>query len=78
MGPIEFFWLHPDVAQSLPCWLSQFIGPVLFLYHEESLVSSNLYSKLFWFHCVRPNVQPKVDNPHFRGRKGPREFPADG
>ena len=27
-----------------------------FLYYEESLVSSNLNSKLFGFHCVRPNV----------------------
>ena len=33
------------------------IGPILFLYYEESLVSSNLNSKLFLFHCVRPNVQ---------------------
>ena len=26
IGPIEFFLLHPDFAesQSLPCWLSQF------------------------------------------------------
>ena len=32
------------------------MGPILFLYYEESLVSSNLNSKLFWFHCVRPNV----------------------
>ena len=31
-------------------------GPILFLYYEESLVSSNLNSKLFGFHCVRPNV----------------------
>ena len=32
------------------------IGPILFLYHEESPVSSNLNSNLFRFHCVRPNV----------------------
>ena len=32
------------------------IGPILFLYYEESLVSSNLNSKLFRFHCVRPNL----------------------
>ena len=24
IGPIEFFLLRPDVAKSLPCWLSQF------------------------------------------------------
>ena len=30
------------------------IRPILFLYYEKSLVSSNLNSKLFSFHCVRP------------------------
>ena len=34
-----------------------FIGPILFLYNEESLVSSNLNSKLFRFHCVTYIVQ---------------------
>ena len=33
------------------------IGPILFLYHEESPVSSNLNSKLFRFHCIRPNIE---------------------
>ena len=32
------------------------IGPILFLYYEESLVASNLNPKLFRFHCVRPNI----------------------
>ena len=32
------------------------IGPILFLNDEESLVSSNLNSKLLRFHFVRPNV----------------------
>ena len=32
------------------------IGPILFLYYKESLVSSNLNSKLLWFHSDRPNV----------------------
>ena len=32
------------------------IGPILFLCYEESLVSSNLNSKLFRFHGVRPNI----------------------
>ena len=32
------------------------IGPILFLYYEESLASSNFNSKLFRFLCVRPNV----------------------
>ena len=71
----------PDVALSLPCWLSKLnfsnlrqptgqrqsnvrmqqnkfsIKPILFLHYEESLVvSSNLNSILFRFHCVRPTV----------------------
>jgi hypothetical protein len=32
------------------------IKPILFLYYEESLVSSNLNSNLIWFHCVTPIV----------------------
>ena len=32
------------------------IGPILFLYYEESLVSSNLNSKLFRFHSAHPTV----------------------
>ena len=32
------------------------IWPTLFLNYEESLVSSNLNSKLFRFHCVRPSL----------------------
>ena len=69
-----FFILRPEVAISLPCWLSQFtfsnnvrmqqkrtsIEPILFLYYEESLVSSKLNSKQFRFHCVRPNVHAKT------------------
>jgi hypothetical protein len=30
------------------------MGPILFLYYEESLVSSNLNSKLFQFHSAHP------------------------
>ena len=33
------------------------MGPILFLYHEESLVSSNLNSKLFWFRSAHPNIE---------------------
>ena len=65
LAQLKFFLLHPDVALSLTCWLSQFrkaklsqrksIGPILFSYYEESLLSSNLNSKLFRFHCVRHN-----------------------
>ena len=32
------------------------MGPILFLYYEESLVSSNLNSKLFRFHSAHPNL----------------------
>ena len=32
------------------------MGPILFLYYEESLVSSNLNSKPFRFHSDHPNV----------------------
>ena len=32
------------------------IGPMLLLYYEESLVSSNLNSKLLWFHCAHLNL----------------------
>ena len=75
--------LRPDVALSLPGWLSQFgtaklrqptwqrlcivrtqeknlMGTILFLYYEESLLSSNLISKLLWFLSVRPIEHPKI------------------
>ena len=32
------------------------IGPILFLYYEECLVSSNLNSNLLRLHCAHPNV----------------------
>ena len=32
------------------------IGRILFLYYEESLVSSNLNSNLLMFHCAQPNL----------------------
>ena len=35
------------------------MGPILFLYYEESLVSSNLNSKLLRFHCAHPTVHLK-------------------
>ena len=83
IGPIEFFLFRPDVAKTLPCWLSQFrkatetanrtqqkksIGPILLLYYEESLVSSNLNSKLFWFHCVRPNIYASLISRKIEGQ----------
>ena len=37
------------------------MGPILFLYYEESLVSSNLNSRLLWFYSVRPNVNSRLN-----------------
>jgi hypothetical protein len=34
------------------------IWPILFLYYEESLVSSNLNSNLLMFHGAHPNLEP--------------------
>ena len=77
------FLLHPDIALSLPCWLSQFrkaklrqptgqrrnkknsIGPILFLYYEESLVSSNLNSNLLRFHCAHPTLHTWISGGTF-------------
>ena len=38
------------------------IEPILFLNHEESLVPSDLNSKLFWFHCVRPSLHTMLSS----------------
>ena len=32
------------------------IGPILFLYYEENLVSSKLNANLLRFHCAHPNL----------------------
>ena len=32
------------------------MGPIVFLYYKESLVSSNLNSNLIKFHCAHPTV----------------------
>ena len=37
------------------------IGPILFLYYEESLVSSNLNSNLLRFHCAHSNILAFID-----------------
>ena len=37
------------------------IGPILFLYYEESLVSSNLNSKQLRFHGAHPNVHHGIN-----------------
>ena len=49
IGPTEIF-LHPDIA--LLC----------FLHYEDSLVSSNLNSKLLWFHCAHPKFMLVLSN----------------
>ena len=43
----------PDFPHNLK---KKSIGPILFLYYEESLVSLNLNSKQLRFHCAHPNV----------------------
>ena len=62
------FLLRPDIEKSLPCAkLRQPTGqnqdatffsmwPILFFYCDQSLVSSNLNSKLFRFHSAHPNL----------------------
>ena len=54
--PLNFFLLHPDFEMSGRNTNVFLMGPILFLYYEESLVSSNLNSKLLWFHNVRPTL----------------------
>ena len=49
----------PNRAQNLQSQdqtKKKLMGPILLLYYEESLVSSNLNSKLLWFHNVRPTL----------------------
>ena len=56
---IRLAWLnwdnqrYPEQRQDAT---KKIIGPILFLYYEESLASSNLNSKLLRFHCAHPNV----------------------
>ena len=85
LAQLNFPLLDPDIAKSLPGWLSQFsfsklrqptgqrrrinrtrqqknsIRPILFLYYEESLVSSNLNSKQPRFHDAHPSLGSYVD-----------------
>ena len=50
-----------DVATSGRNKNAFFIKPILFLYYEKSLLSSNLNSKLFSFHRVKPNLHTYMD-----------------
>ena len=63
IGSIKFF-----VVASWRCSVSALLAisdatklflirPILFLYYEENLVSSNLNSNLLRFHCAHPNNQ---------------------
>ena len=58
LAPLKIFFVVPDFAKSGHNNKKNSMGPFLFLYYEESLVSSNLNSKVLWFHSVRPNVCP--------------------
>jgi hypothetical protein len=44
-----------ETLQSQDATKKNLMGPILFSYYEKSLVSSNLNSKLLWFHSVRPS-----------------------
>ena len=50
------------------------IRPILFLYYEESLVSSNLNSNLLRFHCAHPTVRRYI---HFIYRVPSGPFQVD-
>ena len=54
IGCLNFFLLRPDFAKSGRNNIFFLMGPILFLYYKESLISSNLNSKILWFHSVRP------------------------
>ena len=58
---LSIIWISL-VAKSQYATKKNVIGPILFLYYKESLVSSNLNSKLFWFHGVRPNESTGWNN----------------
>ena len=70
IGLIKFFFVaswHCSVSAllALSVYLVFLIRPIIILYYEESLVFSNLNSKLFMFHCVRPNL-PRYANSWFK------------
>ena len=58
IGPIKKNWDTQQGRDFAASGLNKnkFNGPILLLYYGESLVSSNLNSKLFWFHSAHPNV----------------------
>ena len=56
VGCLSLTFLNWDSQQSRTHQTKSSIGPILFLFYEESLVSSNLNSKLFMLHCVRPSL----------------------
>ena len=62
VGCLSLAFLNQDSQQGRDletsgCNKKNLIGPILFLYHEESLASSNLNSKLLRFHCTHPNLR---------------------
>ena len=61
--------MNPNLM--IPDWSQQTkisIGPILFLYYEEILVSSYLNSNLLRFHCAHPNVGTYLSNLFFPDR----------
>ena len=75
IGPVNFFLFRPDVATGQRLrnirvqQLKISIGPILFLYYEESMVSSNLNSKQLRFHGVRPNVDMNFEKISWLSKK---------
>ena len=58
LAPLRFSFVASWLCK-VRMQLKKFLmGPISFLYYEESLVvSSNLNSKLFWFHSAHPKVR---------------------
>ena len=52
--------------------MKHFLNGVIFLYYEESLVSSNLNSKLLRFHSIRPDSH--ISSLHLYAKKGNNIF----
>ena len=58
IGLIEIFFCCFLTLLCLSLAAFFLIGPILFLYYEESLVSSNMNSNLLRFHGAHPNSYP--------------------
>ena len=55
LAPLKLFFVGSWLCKVRTKQKKIIMGPILFLYYEESLVSSNLNSNLLTFHCAHPN-----------------------